>query len=86
MGGAWACLPEFATRDETYEALDKVDVVQAGELLILPAKATQEFLPDEDDFELRIGRMMHYIRSAEGLGTFIYLEVARYVSPWKDAY
>lgn len=61
----WTLLPESATREQILDALDRADIGNAGELLFLPTKASQEFLPGEDDFELRIGRMAHYIGAAD---------------------
>lgn len=65
--GPWVHLSDMAQHDDVLRALRAADYPNAGELLILPNRATEEFLPGPDDREMRVSRVAYYIRAADEL-------------------
>jgi len=63
--GAWVHMNNDASRQEVLTALDRANVGNAGELLFLPIKASHEFLPGDEDYDMTIGEMVHHIGAAD---------------------
>ncbi len=67
VNGQWVYLGNQPTQKELETAYELADIGNAGELLFLPTRASQEFLPGRDDFEFTIGQIVHYIQAADDL-------------------
>ncbi len=65
--GPWTYLPADGLRSDTERALRLADIANAGEILFLPTKTSQEFLPGPTDHDISIDRMISYIDTADDL-------------------
>lgn len=65
VDGLWTHLPKDASLKATFEAFDKANIENAGEIMILPTVEQHQFLPGADNHDMSVDGIVAQINSID---------------------